>query len=322
MTGREEMRSNHVKAAAILLVVVALLVAFLRIRKKDERSSSDEGPRHASVTDRRSGSGASRAPRPEVSERDANRPADPLESAGFGRAGVAVELEPDMEYFQGSGEGLDDAVLADLKAGKLSGEALVSALSALRGTDFEELPLDLSAFLVSEEVQVRRAALAVLAGAGPEGLAKAWEAVRAGTDPLSMLAVMKVAAAKGGKGLAPILKDGISASHPQIRFDAMEMVEPLQGKDERARREVLRAAAGSEHADVAAVAVGQLSYDPRKADLSILFELLDHPDAEVKAAARGSIDFLIDADFSTTAEARAWWESHAREFDDELSPVE
>lgn len=227
-----------------------------------------------------------------------------------------------MAFFEASGGGLGVEEIAALREGRLAGKELTDALAALRGTAFADLPLDVAAYLASEDLAVRQSALAVLAASGSEGLAFAWEAVKDGRDPAATLAVMRIAASKGGEDLATVLKDGMQASHPQIRYDAMELVEPLQGRDEETRREVLAAAASSSDPAVASAAVGQLTHDPRKADLGILFDFLDHPDAGISATARGTIDFLIDAEFKTRAEAAAWWEQNAARFDDELSPVE
>ena len=315
------MKSKSTKWVAAGLAAGALLSVLLLVRPE----TPDGAPEGRTESAEKSGLREMRPARGER-PREAGRPAvsrqERFESAQLNANRVTVELEPDMTYYAGTGEGPDAAALEKLKAGRLSGDALATVLSAMRGMAFEELPVDISAFLDSPDDSVKRAALAVLAGAGPEGQALAWEAVRDEEDPLAMLAVMKVAAAKGGPALGPILKDSIAADHPQIRYDAMELIEPLQGKDERTRRGLLREAAASEHQDVALSAIGQLSSDPRKADLAILFDFLDHPEERVSSSARGTVEFLIDRDFPTAGEARAWWEANAGSFDDELSPTD
>jgi hypothetical protein len=245
-----------------------------------------------------------------------------MEAMATNRASVTIELKPDMDFFKESGGGLDEATLAALRNGTLSGEKLALALAALRGTRFDELPEQVSEHLASPDAEVRKAALAALAGSGEEGLQKAWDAVRDGSDPLSMLAVMKIAGEEGGSALSAILKEGIAAAHPQIRFEAVEMVEPLQGRNEAVRREVLGAAAASEYPEVALPAITELSVDPRKQDLVILFDYLGNPDPEVSESARGSIDFMIDQSFSSPDEARSWWAANGKNFDDELNPVD
>jgi hypothetical protein len=165
-------------------------------------------------------------------------------------------------------------------------------------------------------------ALAGLAQSQEDGMAKAWEIVRDEHDPAAKLAVMRAAAAKGGPAVAAILKEGLAAAHPQIRYEAVELVEPMQGRDEGTRRELLSAAAASADENVAAAALGQLANDPRKEDLEVMFRFLDHPDEEIAASARGTIDFLIDAEFQSAAEAGAWWQANAGKFDAELAPVE
>jgi len=299
--------------------MITAAVAFLLSRSRERNGTAEGRPMPAEKKEQRVAKGGNEA---SPAERPSRAREDRFEEAKLHAGKVAVELEPDMEYFGGTGEGLSDAALEDLKAGRLSGSGLAAALSALRGADFDELPLDVTLFLASEDEGVKRAALAVLAGSGPQGSARAWEAVRDGSDPVAMLAVMKIAASKGGVETSGILTDAIEAAHPQIRYEAMELVEPLQGKDERVRREVLQAAVSSRHTDTALSAIGQLSSDPGKADLAILFGFLDHPDQKVSASARGSIDFLINVEFATSGQARKWWEAHAENFDEELSPTE
>lgn len=321
------MKSTPAKLLAVVLLIAALAGLFFSLQNS---GNADSGGGTKSATG--SSAPAKSAIRPS-SERGSSASAFPvpksdgdrqqlIESMVTNRASVAIELKPDMEFFKESGGGLDEATLADLRDGKLSGEKLALALAALRGTPFEDLPAQLSEHLASPDAEVRKAALAALASSGSEGLQKAWDAVRDGSDPLSMLAVMKVAAGAGGSGLSAILIDGIASSHPQIRFEAVEMVEPLHGTNEIERREVLRAAAASEHPEVALPAITELSVDPRKPDLMILFDYLGNPDPEVSESARGSIDFMIDQSFATPAEAHSWWTANAKNFDDELNPVD
>lgn len=320
-SGDPHMKSKSTRRVAAGLAAGALLLVFLLVRPEPSNGAAGERTESTDKSGLREMKPA-RGGHPREAGGTAASRKERFESAQLNANRVTVELEPDMTYYAGTGEGPDEAGLEHLKAGRLSGEALAAVLSSMRGMTFEELPVDISAFLSSPDEAVKRAALAVLAGAGPEGQALAWEAVRDGQDPLAMLAVMKVAAAKGGPALGPIVKDSIAADHPQIRYDAMELIEPLQGKDERTRRELLHVAAASEHPDVALSAIGQLSSDPRKADLALLFDFLDHPEEEVSSSARGAVEFLIDRDFPTAGEARAWWEANARSFDDELSPID
>jgi len=210
------------------------------------------------------------------------------ESAKLFDSVVTVELDPDMSVFENGKSAVPDAATA---WDKLSGNDLLAALAGL-------------------------------AQSQEDGFAKAWGIVRDEHDPAAKLAVMRAAAAKGGPAAGPILKDGLSALHPQIRYEAVELVEPMQGRDESTRRELLGSAAASTDANVAAAAIGQLANDPRKADLELMFRFLDHPDQKIAASARGTIDFFIDAEFQTAAEASNWWQANAASFDDELSPLE
>jgi len=209
------------------------------------------------------------------------------ESAKLHESSVKVELEPDMTVFEGKHPAPDAGTAWE----GLTGKDLLSALAGL-------------------------------AQSGEGGLARAWEIVRGEHDPAAKLAVMRAAAAKGGSGVAAILKDGLAAGHPQIRYEAVELLEPMQGREEATRREVLRAAAENADVNVAAAALGQLANDPRKEDLEVMFRFLDHPDEKIASSARGTIDFLIDVEFQGSAEAGAWWQANAGNFDEELSPVE
>lgn len=315
------MNSKAVKVAALALLVIAvgLLMALKFLRPAGEESS---GPLRASKEESRS---------PRAREESGSHPAssgktrtrrEAFEGAKVNASEVDVELDPDMDFYTDSGDGPTASELADLKSGRLSGAELAEVLAKLRGTTFENLPVDISTYLSSENQEVRQAALAVLAGSGPLGLAKAWDAVRGEKDPEAKLVVMRLAAEKDGEGLAALLKEGLESNHPQLRYEAVELVEPLQEKDDPVRREVLQESVKSPHSDVALAALEQLTEDPRKADLVILFDGLSHPDEEVSSSARGTIDFLIDHEFQTADEARAWWKENEKSFDDELTPVE
>ena len=312
-------KAAKVAALALLVVAVGLLIAlkFPRPAAK-ESSGSPRAPKEDSRSPRAREESGSRA----ASSGKARTRREAFEGAKVNASEVDVELDPDMDFYTDSGDGLTDAELADLKSGRLSGGDLAEALAKLRGTAFDNLPVDVSTYLPSENQEVRQAALAVLAGSGPMGLAKAWDAVRSGKDPEAKLIVMRMAAEKDGEGLAALLKEGLESDHPQLRYEAVELVEPLQGKNEAVRREVLQASVKSPHSDVALAALEQLTEDPRKADLVILFDGLSHPDEEVSSSARGTIDFLIDHEFQTAEEARAWWQENGKSFDDELSPAE
>lgn len=101
----------------------------------------------------------------------------------------------------------------------------------------------------------------------------------------------------------------------------MELAGDFQGRDESSRRAVMASAAAA-GADMALAAAGNLTLDPRKADRAVLFSFIDHPDARVSSAARGSVDFLIGSEFPTTEAALSWWQSESASFDDELSPLD
>ena len=269
------------KSGAFLVLLLLLAAAGFLVFAPSE--SVEAGAPAPAV---RAAKEARSAERPEATRREAPRSSEERrEAARMHSSSVTVELEPDMKAFEEGGAAADEATLAGLE-----GKELLAALGALGRS-------------------------------GDEGFAKAWEIVRDEHDPAAKLAVMRAAVAKGGPALAGILKDGLAAAHPQIRYEAVELVEPLQGKDEATRRGVLGAAASGDAA-VAAGALGQLAQDPRKEDLAVMFRFLDHPDTQVAASARGTIDFFVDAEFKTTAEAEAWWQGNQARFDDELSPVD
>ncbi|WP_265594764.1 hypothetical protein [Haloferula sp. BvORR071] len=205
---------------------------------------------------------------------------------------VEVELEPDMSAFanQELPAQLDEATAAALAKGSLGGEDLLKAL-------------------------------AVLVKSGEDGTKKAWEAVKDEHDPAAKLAVLRAAAAESDPVVADILKDGLKSKNAQLRYESVELVESLRGRDDAARRSVLTAASTAD-ANTASSALGQLADDTRKDDLAVMFHYLDNPNAEVADSARGTIDFLVNEEFKSAAEAQAWWKSHAKDFDDELQENE
>src|SRR5688572_19485107 len=113
------MKSTSAKLIGAALMITAA-VAFL-LSQSRERKGTDEGrPMPAEKREQRVAKGGNEAS-PALIERSSRLREDRFEEAKLHEGKVAVELEPDMEYFEGTGEGLSDAALEDLKAGRLSG---------------------------------------------------------------------------------------------------------------------------------------------------------------------------------------------------------
>ena len=75
-------------------------------------------------------------------------------------------------------------------------------------------------------------------------------------------------------------------------------------------------------ADVQTVAIGLLEAESTPQGLEVLFQGLDAPDPAVRREAQFSIDFLIDQEFRSSAEARGWWQQNRTKFDKDLTRKE
>lgn len=96
----------------------------------------------------------------------------------------------------------------------------------------------------------------------------------------------------------------------------------LEDQTQNRKLKVLGRALQAPHADVQTAAIGQLQVESTRASVEVLFDALDAGDPEVRADARFAIDFLVNQEFSSAAEARAWWTSNKSKFGEDLVPSE
>jgi len=104
-----------------------------------------------------------------------------------------------------------------------------------------------------------------------------------------------------------------------VRLNALNAVED-QTEDRKIK--VFDRALDATHSDVQSAAIDALQLESTPRSVEALFKALDASDPEVSNSARFSINFLLDHEFSTAAEARAWWDENKSKFDQNLVPEE
>jgi HEAT repeats len=96
----------------------------------------------------------------------------------------------------------------------------------------------------------------------------------------------------------------------------------LEEQTENRRLKVLDRALEATHPDVQSAAITALQVESTPKSVEVLFNALGAADPEVREEARFSIDFMLDKEFATADEARAWWKENKNKFDQDLAPTE
>ncbi len=68
------------------------------------------------------------------------------------------------------------------------------------------------------------------------------------------------------------------------------------------------------------MAVDTLQLESTPKSVEALFPALDSPSAELRDAARFSLEFQLSQSFPNAAAARTWWAANRSKFDQDLAP--
>jgi len=175
------------------------------------------------------------------------------------------------------------------------------------------------------------------------------EILRLGNPDLSLRAV-ELLSGQSSSLILPVLQDALHSSEESVRtaaaaaaghithpevvdlfsqiFDDPSETVRLTGTlalDEQhpaQRLSILDRALQARHGDVQLSAVNDLQTSSSRTALEILFQALDSSVTEVRDEARFAIDFLVEKEFQSAAEARQWWKENRGRFDNDLAPQE
>lgn len=141
------------------------------------------------------------------------------------------------------------------------------------------------------------------------------------TDPSEAVRLEAVAA------VAQVRDDAVVSFLGKAFEDASEAVRAagfglLEDQTEARKLKVLGRALQAAHADVQTAAIDALQLESTAQSVEVLFGGLDSADPQVRREAQFSIDFLIDHEFASSTEARAWWKENKGKFEQDLTPKE
>jgi HEAT repeat protein len=170
--------------------------------------------------------------------------------------------------------------------------------------------------LGSEEEEFRLRAVELLAGnISPEILPALDQALDDGSEQVRLAAVSAVGEVRDDAvvGFFARVFHDLSAD---VRFSGLNA---LDGQTTDRRLKILGKALQAPDATVQLGAIDVLQMESTPASIEVLFNALDSADPKVQDEARFSLDFIVDQEFRSAADARAWWRKHRDEFDHELT---
>ncbi len=114
-----------------------------------------------------------------------------------------------------------------------------------------------------------------------------------------------------------LLATALSDESEDVRNSAIDIT---RYKDEQVQFKVLEAAISCPFGDVKDESVFMLEYLGGHRAVDILIEALQDKDAEFRENVASAISMLIDKEFESYKEAKAWWEKNKNKYDEDLSP--
>jgi len=113
-----------------------------------------------------------------------------------------------------------------------------------------------------------------------------------------------------------LLATALSDESEDVRSSAIDIT---KYKDEQVQFKVLEAAISSPFSDIKDESVFMLEYLGGHRAIDILIEALQDRDTEFRESAASAISMLIDKEFESYKEAKAWWEKNKNKYDKDLS---
>lgn len=180
--------------------------------------------------------------------------------------------------------------------------------------DLELIPI-LQQAMLSGDVDVCRQATQMLAGYQSPAILPALEQAFGIPDEFTRLAALAPIENINDPRTVGLLSMAFNDPAEDVRTRAMEIV---NNQPESLQLIALQAAIAAPHPDVSKEAVTMLQLRGDKAGVSALIAGLNHPDPEVRSETKDALQFLIDQEFDTAAQAENWWSANQNRFDDNL----
>lgn len=116
-------------------------------------------------------------------------------------------------------------------------------------------------------------------------------------------------------GLVPFLGKAFSDPSPEVR---LTFFNEMEGQSDAVLLRIYEKAIEATHGDVREAGLGELELMSNHRSMDMIFGALDSPHAETRAEAQLIVDFLIDQDFNSAGQARAWWKANRHRFSEDL----
>jgi len=115
--------------------------------------------------------------------------------------------------------------------------------------------------------------------------------------------------------LVPFLEKAFSDPSSEVR---MTFFNEMEGQTDAVLLRVHEKALAAPHGDVREAGLAELELMSNQRSLDMIFGALDSPHPETKMEAQAVVDFLIDQEFTSAAQARAWWKANRHRFSQDL----
>lgn len=173
--------------------------------------------------------------------------------------------------------------------------------------------------MAMEDESLRVRAVELLAGNTTSEIIPILEkALRDPSDEVRSAAVAAVGQVRDD-AVVGFLGKAFEDENPNIRLSGLNVID---AQTEERKLKIFARALEATAVDVQTAAVGALEVESTPRSVEVMFTGLDAADPSVRNEARFSIDFLLDHEFSTAAEARAWWSENKHKFNHDLTPKE
>lgn len=221
--------------------------------------------------------------------------------------------KPDVQFY--------NAQLLTAYQDVLTSTSKVRTLELLNGLsdyaaqqDLELVPI-LQQAMLSGDVDVCRQAMQMLAGYDSPAILPALEQAFAMPDEFTRLVALSPIENINDPQVVNLLALAFNDPAEDVRTRAMEIV---TNQPESLQLISLQTAIVALRPEVSQEAVTMLQLRGDKPGVSALIAGLNHPDPDVRSDTKDALQFLIDQEFDTAAQAEKWWNANQHRFDENL----
>lgn len=169
------------------------------------------------------------------------------------------------------------------------------------------------------DVDVRSAALTLVEGHDAPAMLMVVKAALADKEVAVRLQGVEVLKHLRGEAAHPVFLAALQDADSNVRMSAFTSALDV---DEVLRGKAITTGIAAPHEDVASSALSFMEAELMKTHVPSLLQALDHPSASVRRQAYERLFLTLDEKFTTSAQARAWWQKNQHRFDDDLVMIQ